>query len=77
MARLSRRSGGPARRDREEHGPNDFDPLGVVAKPLEDAEVVGCEGQIVRLDGPKAALLRLHNETRVEHGLVSSAFSRT
>ncbi len=45
-----------------------FDPLGVAA-PLRGAEVVGCDGQIVRLDGRQAEILRLHNEARSEHGV--------
>ncbi len=44
-----------------------FNPLDVVARPLE--EVVSCDGQTVRLDGPKAELLRLHNEARAEHNV--------
>jgi uncharacterized protein YkwD len=45
-----------------------FNPLGV-AKPLEDVEVVDCDGRTVMLDGRKAELLRLHNEARAEHGV--------
>ncbi len=44
-----------------------LDPLGTAALP-EDTEVVGCDGQTLRLDGEKAELLRLHNEERAEHG---------
>jgi hypothetical protein len=45
-----------------------FDPLGVV-RPLESAEVVGCDGRFARLDGRTTELLRLHNEARAELGL--------
>lgn len=45
-----------------------FDPAGVVAEPLKDAEVTDCDGQTVLLDGRKAELLRLHNEARAESG---------
>jgi uncharacterized protein YkwD len=45
-----------------------FNPLGM-AKPLEDVEVIGCDGQTVTLDGRKAELLRLHNEARAERDL--------
>ena len=45
-----------------------FDFLGVF-KPLEDCEVVSCDGKVVMLDGQKAELLRLHNEARAEHGV--------
>lgn len=45
-----------------------FNPLGV-AKPLEDVEVVDCDGGTVMLDGRKAEFLRLHNEARAEHGV--------
>ncbi len=44
-----------------------LDPLGNARLP-EETEVVGCDGQSVRLDGKKAELLRLHNEERTEHG---------
>ena len=42
-------------------------PLGTTSLP-EEAEVSGCDGQPVLLDGEKAELLRLHNEERAEHG---------
>jgi uncharacterized protein YkwD len=45
-----------------------FNPLGV-AKPLEDVEVVDCDGRTVVLDGRSAELLRVHNEARTEHGV--------
>jgi uncharacterized protein YkwD len=45
-----------------------FNPLGV-ARPLEDVEVVGCDGQTMKLDGRKVDLLRLHNEARAEHSV--------
>lgn len=44
-----------------------LDPLGT-AGLSEETEVVGCDGQRVRLDGKKAELLRLHNEERAEYG---------
>ena len=44
-----------------------LDPLGTARLP-EETEVVGCDGQPVRLDGKKAELLRLHNQERSEHG---------
>ena len=45
-----------------------YNPLGM-AKPLEEAEVISCDGQTVTLDGRKAELLRLHNEARAEQGV--------
>ncbi|MDP9457724.1 MAG: CAP domain-containing protein [Actinomycetota bacterium] len=45
-----------------------LDPLGAAGLP-EQAEVVGCDGRPLRLDGEKAELLlRLHNKERAEHG---------
>ena len=43
-----------------------FNPLGI-AKPLEDINILECDGQTVTLDGRRAELLRLHNEARAEH----------
>jgi uncharacterized protein YkwD len=39
------------------------------SKPLHDANVLGCAGRAVHLNGAQAELLRLHNEARKEHGL--------
>lgn len=44
-----------------------LDPLGT-AGLSEETEVVGCDGQPIRLDGKKAEFLRLHNEERAEYG---------
>lgn len=45
-----------------------FNPGGIMAEPLIDAEVTDCDGQVMVLDGRKAELLRLHNEARAENG---------
>lgn len=45
-----------------------LNPLGV-AKPLQDTQVLGCDGQTVTIDGRKGELLRLHNEARAERGI--------
>ena len=45
-----------------------FDHMDTI-RPLEGAEVVGCDRRMVSLDGREAELLRLHNESRAEHGV--------
>ena len=45
-----------------------FDPMDTI-RPFEGAEVIGCDGRMVSLDGREAELLRLHNEVRAEQGV--------
>ncbi|PLS84048.1 MAG: hypothetical protein CYG60_20025 [Actinobacteria bacterium] len=44
-----------------------LDPLGTAKLP-KWVEMLGCDGQLMRFDGKKAELLRLHNEERAERG---------
>ncbi len=45
-----------------------FNPLGV-AKPLEDIEVVDCDGRTIMLDGRKPELRCANAEVRADHGV--------
>lgn len=44
-----------------------LDPFGLLEQP-EAAELASCDGTTVELSGPESELLKLHNETRSEHG---------